>query len=122
MEERKKPAEPEGRRRKQENPLLQKESQRRVNTKEREYGEIRRKQNVYKLRILTIILILLILMLIAAFVSEIWMYRQPAGSAGNNVLLSADKGEEYTKVQENTAWMTGSLLPGSAGKSRKSRN
>ncbi len=86
MDERKTSAEPEGRRKKPENPLLKADNQKdqkKANQETRERAASRRTQpenpqkNVYKLRILTIILVLLIIALIAAFVSEIGIYGNP---------------------------------------------
>ncbi len=112
MDERKQSAEPEGRRKKPENPLLQTNSQKNQkkanqevrgrtvsrrtlpeNT-EKHAQESMQKKNVYKLRILTIILVLLIIALIAAFVSEIGIYGKPDSRAGGSAAAAPVQTEQ----------------------------
>lgn len=116
MSERKISAEPEGRRKKPENPLLQTENQKnqkKTNQEMKERTASRRadsenagrptqedaQKNVYKLRILTIILVLLILALIAAFVSEIGIYGRPDSRAKGNTAAAPVQTEQAQKTE-----------------------
>ena len=88
MDERKKQAEPDARRKAQGNPLLRTENQK---------NEEDQKKNVYKLRILTTILVLLIAALIAAFISEIGIYGKQSGRAAQG---SVSVQNEQTQKKE----------------------
>lgn len=112
MDERRLSGEPERRRKKPENPLLQADSQKsgQKNQKKTDPGMKERtgsrrvspentgresaqgsmqKKNVYKLRILTIILVLLILALIAAFVTEIGIYGRKGRNTSENAGITS---------------------------------
>ena len=115
MDERRVSEEQEGRRKKPENPLLQTEeqkNQRKTDRGTRERAQSRRApaedtekraresgQNVYKLRILTIILVLLIIALIAAFVSEIGIYGKPDSRTKGNSAATPVQTEQQQKTE-----------------------
>lgn len=124
MDERKTTANTKGRRKKPENPLLQPENSKvqrmepgrrerassrgtAENTGRERRGEDIQKKNVYKLRILTIILVLLIVALIAAFVSEIGIYGNQSGKTNGGASAFPAQTEQAQKTESEQAQTAG---------------